>query len=120
MKHLYGLFFLLVYNLNVLGYHTYVVGTNHFIVHNNCDKPKNPKRVGKDQMKKGDAHKFKTDVLKDSSLGNIDKKMAHYDIYQDVANDGRLWLKNKTDKSIWIDTYEYFKRHFWRKIRYGI
>ena len=113
MKHLYGLLFcLLVYNFNVLGYHTYVVGTNHFIVHNSCDKPKNPKRVGEDQMKKGQAHKFKTDVLKDSSLNIKDKYISHYDIYQDVANDGRLWLNNKTDKSIWIDTYEYFKDIF--------
>ena len=31
-----------VYNLNVLGYHTYVVGTDLLVVHNNCTKPKKP------------------------------------------------------------------------------
>ncbi len=112
MKHLYGLFCLLVYNFNVLGYHTYVVGIGLLVVHNDCVNPKNPKRVGENQMKKGQAHKFKTDVLKDSSLNIKDKNISHYDIYQDVANDGRLWLNNKTDKSIWIDTYEYFKDIF--------
>ena len=63
-------------------------------------------------MKKGQAHKFKTDALKGPSLNIKDKYISHYDIYQDVANDGRLWLNNKTDKSIWIDTYEYFKDIF--------
>ena len=47
------------YNLNVLGYHTYVVGNGLLVVHNNCSKPKKPKRVGEDQMKRGEAHIFK-------------------------------------------------------------
>ena len=98
-----------VYNFNVLGYHTYVVGNDLLIVHNACSKPKNPKRVGGNQMSKGTAHQFKTDVLKDKSLGNIDKNIAHYDIYQDAADKGRLWLNYKNDKSIWIDTCEYLK-----------
>jgi len=94
-----------VYNLNVLGYHTYVVGESLIIVHNNCSKPKNPKKVGENQISRGTAHQFKTDVLKDPSLGNIDKNIAHYDIYQDAANKGRLWLNYKRDKTIWIDTF---------------
>ena len=36
IEHLYGLFCLLVYNFNVLGYHTYVVGNALLIVHNKC------------------------------------------------------------------------------------
>ena len=98
-----------VYNFNVLGYHTYVVGNDLLVVHNACAKPKNPKRVGENQMNKGTAHQLKTDVLKDKYLGNIDKNIAHYDIYQDAADKGRLWLNYKNDKSIWIDTFEYLK-----------
>jgi len=98
-----------------LGYHTYVVGNDLLVVHNSCTRPKKPKRVGDDQFEKGKAHEIKTNALKDSSLGNIDKTPAHYDIYQDTADKGRLWLNYKKDKSIWIDTFEYFKDHAKRK-----
>ena len=66
-------------------------------------------KVGKNQMSRGTAHRFKTNVLKNPSLGHIDKTIAHYDIYQDAANKGRLWLNYKSDKTIWIDTFEYLK-----------
>lgn len=33
-------------------------------------------------------------------------------IYQDTADNGRLWLNSKSDKSIWIDTFEYFNDVF--------
>ncbi len=99
-----------VYNLNVLGYHTYVVGNDLLVVHNSC-KPKKPKKVGDDQLMKGHAHAIKTDTLKDPSLGNIDKNISHYNLYQDTADNGRLWMNKNDDKSIWIDTFEYFNDH---------
>ena len=108
-----------VYNLNVLGYHTYVVGNGLLVAHNRCNpngrkgcqahqdkiddlanKPKKPKKVGEDQMKRGEAHILKKDVLKDPSLNIKDTKISHYDIYQDTADNGRLWLNSKSDKSI--------------------
>lgn len=63
-------------------------------------------------MKRGDTLKFKTEVLKDPSLGDIDKDVVHCDIYQNIADNVRLWLNYKSDKSIWIDTFEYFKDIF--------
>lgn len=64
-------------------------------------------------MNRGDAHKLKTDTLKDVDVK--DKNISHYDIYQDTADNGRLWLNYKSDKSIWIDTFEYFDDIFRRK-----
>ncbi len=83
------------------------------VVHNDCAKPKKPKRVGENQMKKGKAHKLKTETLKDVDVK--DKNISHYDIYQDVADNGRLWLNYNDNKSIWIDTFEYFDDIFRRK-----
>ena len=35
-----------------------------------------------------------------------DKIISHYDIFQDTADAGKLWLKYKKYK-VWIDTGEY-------------
>lgn len=83
------------------------------IVHNDFTKPEKPKKVGENQMSRGDAHKLKINTLKDVDVK--DKNISHYDIYQDVADNGRLWLNYKDNKSIWIDTFEYFDDIFRRK-----
>ncbi len=95
-----------VYNLEVENAHTYYVTNKGVLVHNKCGTPKKPKRVS-DKSLKGKAHAFKEQTLKDPTLGNIDRKISHYDIYQDAADGGRLWLNKKDDTSIWIDTFEY-------------
>ena len=56
------------------------------------------------QLKKGVAHKFKEDVLKYVSVK--DKTIFHYDIFQDTADAGKLWLKYKKYK-VGIDSGEY-------------
>ena len=58
IEHLYGLLFcLLVYNFNVLGYHTYVVGIGLLVVHNDCANPNGRKGCQAHQDKVNDMYK---------------------------------------------------------------
>ena len=95
------------YNFEVEDNHNYFVGENPVLVHNLCQEkaePKSPKAVSDNLFDKGVAHEFKEEVLKYASVK--DKTISHYDIFQDTADAGRLWLKYKKYK-VWIDTGEY-------------
>ena len=82
-------------------FHTYYVGDSGVLVHNMCAqtiKPISPKKIKPGQLKDVDVHKFKLELT-----GK--KAMSRFDIYQDTANDGILWLGNKNKaNTIWVNT----------------
>ena len=90
-----------VYNFEVEDFHTYYVGDSGVLVHNMCAqtiKPISPKKIKPGQLKDVDVHKFKLELT-----GK--KAMSRFDIYQDTANDGILWLGNKNKaNTIWVNT----------------
>lgn len=57
-----------VYNLNVLGYHTYVVGNDLLVVHNKCVKMNEKKFMKDNKMDSKQFHELKRDIIKDSKL----------------------------------------------------
>lgn len=79
-----------VYNLNVLGYHTYVVGNDSLVVHNRCKLGKNMEKSGNVGTKGQDAHH-----LFPQKFRNKFKKM-NIDI--DDANLGR-WMDASKHRS---------------------
>ena len=70
-----------VYNLNVLGYHTYVVGNGLLVVHNKCVKLKAEKFMKDNKMNSKEFHKFKSDIIKEAKLPK--KYGSNPDIYYD-------------------------------------
>ena len=79
-----------VYNFEVEDFHTYYVGDTSVLVHNDCTKPRSPRKVGEDLIKRNDfdAHSFKR---QNGARGPV----AHWDIFQDTADKGRIWLMEK-------------------------
>ena len=93
-----------VYNFQVADFHTYYVSDTGVLVHNDC-RPKSPKKVSDQYIsqKNIDAHAFK------NKAGGIPKsQISRYDIYQDTANKGQLWVGSKNRK-IWRETIYYFE-----------
>lgn len=95
-----------VYNFEVEGLHTYYVGDTSVLVHNDCTKPRSPRKVGEDLIKRNDfdAHSFKR---QNGARGPV----AHWDIFQDTADKGRIWLGDKAQK-VWIITKHHFSDLF--------
>lgn len=95
-----------VYNFEVEGFHTYYVGDTSVLVHNDCTKPRSPRKVGEDLIKRNDfdAHSFKR---QNGARGPV----AHWDIFQDTADKGRIWLGDKAQK-VWIITKHHFSDLF--------
>jgi RHS repeat-associated protein len=85
------------YNLEVADFHTYYVGEKSVLVHNTCP-PKSPKQLSKSEIKKFNAEAYKETY--------VDSNGARFDIFIDTANNGKIWLGNKSQK-IWVETYEY-------------
>ena len=83
-----------VYNFEVADFHTYYVGRNSVLVHNDC-KPDSPVKVSEKSLKGVDVHAFKKEFVGNS--------VARWDIYKDKANDSVLWLGNKT-QTVWQNT----------------
>ena len=93
-----------VYNFEVEDFHTYHVGSASVLVHNRCEgRPISPKKVTDNYIKsnKIDAHAFK-------AANGGKPKVASWDIYQDTASKGQLWLGDKTQK-IWKATKYLFE-----------
>ena len=89
-----------VYNFQVEDYHTYYVTDVGILVHNECGKPKAPKEIGKRYIDNNniDAHAFK------QKAGKIPRgQLSKYDIYQDTANNHRLWVGRKDGRD-WRET----------------
>ena len=102
IEHLYGLLFcLLVYNFNVLGYHTYVVGNALLIVHNKCVKLDEKKFMKDNKMDSKQFHKFKKNIIKDSKLPK--KYGLNPDIYYD-NNTYEVFLRSRTNSSLELFT----------------
>ena len=99
---------LTVYNFEVEDFHTYHVGSASVLVHNDCTKPRSPRKVGEDLIKRNDfdAHSFKH---QNGARGPV----AHWDIFQDTADKGRIWLGDKAQK-VWIITKHHFSDLFKR------
>ncbi|MCI6951748.1 MAG: hypothetical protein MR740_06160 [Clostridium sp.] len=97
-----------VYNFEVEDFHTYYVGDTSVLVHNDCTKPRSPRKVGEDLIKRNDfdAHSFKR---QNGARGPV----AHWDIFQDTADKGRIWLGDKAQK-VWIITKHHFSDLFKR------
>ena len=89
-----------VFNFQVQDYHTYYVSNIGILVHNSCVKPIAPKEVGKRYIDTNsiDAHAFK------QKAGQIPRsQISRYDIYQDTADNHRLWV-GKKDGRDWRQT----------------
>lgn len=94
----------ITYNFEVEDFHTYYVGAISVLVHNMC-KPQSPSKVDDNYLSHNniDAHAFK------NKAGGISKsQVSKYDIYQDTANKGKLWVGDKSGK-IWKGTAYYFE-----------
>ena len=93
-----------VYNFQVEDYHTYYVADISVLVHNTCRKPTAPKEVGKRYIDTNniDAHAFKRQAAKVPS-----NRISRYDIYQDTANNHRLWVGSKDGRD-WRETMYFF------------
>ena len=90
-----------VYNFEVEDYHTYYVGGTSVLVHNECGRPMSPKKVGDDLIRNNiNAHKFKRS---NGARGAV----AHWDIFQDTSDHGRIWLGIKA-QTVWIFTEHFF------------
>ena len=101
-----------IYNFEVEDYHTYYVGDEPVLVHNEC-KPKSPSKMSDNYVDRNniDAHAFKNKAAK------IPKsQISKYDIYKDTANKGKLWVGDKAGK-VWKETNYYFEdlAKLWRK-----
>lgn len=98
-----------VYNLEIEGFHTYHVGQSRILVHNTCPQkigPTNPKIVTEDFLRSFDIdpHALKAETLKSVKHKGI--SVSAFDIYQDAADSGRLWLGRRLGKGMeWIDTF---------------
>ena len=92
-----------VYNFEVEDYHTYFVGHDGVLVHNDC-RPKSPQKISESYIAQNniDAHAFKRHA------GVSRKKLSLFDIYKDKADNGRLWVGSK-DYRKWFPTKYYFK-----------
>ena len=92
-----------VYNFQVEEYHTYYVTDAGVLVHNKC-KPNSPKEVGKRYIDTNsiDAHAFK------QKAGKVPRnQLSKFDIYQDTANNHRLWVGSKDGRD-WRETVYVF------------
>lgn len=79
-----------VYNLNVLGYHTYVIGKDLVVVHNRCQLGKNMEKSGNVGMKGQDAHHLFPQQFREEFLSK--------DILIDDAANG-IWLDSGLHRS---------------------
>ena len=57
-----------VYNFNVLGYHTYVVGNDLLVVHNKCVKLDADKIKKEFKLDRSKFHKIKKEIIEDAKL----------------------------------------------------
>ena len=90
-----------VYNFNVLGYHTYVVGNALLIVHNKCVKLDEKKFMKDNKMDSKQFHKFKKNIIKDSKLPK--KYGLNPDIYYDNKT-YEVFLRSRTNSSLELFT----------------
>ena len=86
-----------VYNLNVLGYHTYVVGNELLVVHNKCVKMNEKKFMKDNKMDSKQFHELKRDIIKDSKLPK--KYGKNPDIYYDNKT-YEVFLRSRTNPSL--------------------
>ena len=85
-----------VYNFNVLGYHTYVIGSELAVVHNlNCN----------DQIKEGDYR---------ATINPKEREMPHAHIFKKSDNLGRVFTDGRIDKSLSGNkkAMKFVKRHY--------
>ena len=90
-----------VYNLNVLGYHTYVVGYGLLVVHNqNCSNQKNQHQIRDN------------DYRATINLGETERPHAH--IFKKDTNVGRVFKDGKMDKSLSKNrsAMKFVKKHY--------
>ena len=85
------------YNFEVEDFHTYYVSESNVLVHNMC-KPESPKKLKNSEIKKFDAEGYKRTY--------VNNKGARFDIFKDSANNDRIWLGTK-DQKTWIETFEH-------------
>ena len=87
------------YNFEVEDFHTYYVSDCKVLVHNMCagNKPNSPKKLSKNEIKKFDAENYKQ--------AYVDNMGARFDIFKDTANNDKIWLGSK-DQKTWIETAE--------------
>ena len=90
-----------VYNLNVLGYHTYVVGYGLLVVHNqNCSNQKNQHQIRDN------------DYRATINPGETERPHAH--IFKKDTNVGRVFKDGKMDKSLSKNrsAMKFVKKHY--------
>lgn len=85
---------ILVYNFEVVDFHTYYVGFQSVLVHNTC-KPTSPVKLNNSAIKGIDMHGFKYDF--------VGSDYAKWDVFKDTANHSVLWIGNKS-QNVWIQT----------------
>ena len=85
-----------VYNFEVEDWHTYFVGTNRILVHNECSLTKiDSKFLKKNKL---DAHAIKRDYLGPKA------KISQFDLYKDTESGVVFILKKGADKALRIAT----------------
>ena len=115
-----------VYNFNVLGYHTYVVGEDLLVVHNRCKLGKNMEKNGNYGVKGDDAHhllpeKFRPNFKK----MDIDIDDANLGVWMDASKHrkgasayNKLWKEalesGKVNKNNVLDFAEKFMNMIYR------
>ena len=80
------------YNFEVADFHTYYVSDSNVLVHNMC-KPESPKKLNNSEIKKFDAEGYKKTY--------VNNKGSRFDIFKDSANNDKIWLGSK-DQKTWI------------------
>ena len=100
IEHLYGLFCLLVYNFNVLGYHTYVVGNALLIVHNTCTNNLD------------NASEYKM-----ANKGHTGRHQPRNVAEQMALNDAKLFSTSGTKINIKLNDLRWPSSHGWSKMQ---
>ena len=113
-----------VYNFNVLGYHTYVVGNTLLIVHNRCKLGENMEKSGNIGQPGQDAHHlFPQKFRKDFKKIGIDIDEVKYGRWIDLNKHrqgafayNKLWDQALTSGRVTIDNAMDFAKNFMKQI----
>ena len=113
-----------VYNFNVLGYHTYVVGIGLLVVHNRCKLGENMEKSGNIGQPGQDAHHlFPQKFRKDFKKIGIDIDEVKYGRWIDLNKHrqgafayNKLWDQALTSGRVTIDNAMDFAKNFMKQI----